>query len=161
VVIAGTKLFEEIDKPIGRKILSESPEETEIEASWIGELKGFNGFPDGKKVDSGNSVQGKNGVTISHWQGVFTTSDGQELLFKGRDISKNNKFVVLRTYFTNSDKLTWMNGLICVLEGEFSPNTKEFKSIGYEWVWKYKFSISDYPWIRFNLFRSITFRESD
>ena len=134
VVIGGKKLFEEIDRPIGRKILSESSEETEIEASWTGELKGFNGFPDGKKVGSGNSVQGKNGVTISHWQGVFTTSDGQELLFKGRDMSKNNKFVVLRTYFTNSDKLNWMNGLICVLEGEFNSNTREFKSIGYEWM---------------------------
>ena len=40
-------------------ILSESSEEIEIEASWTGELKGFNGFPDGKKVGSGNSVQGK------------------------------------------------------------------------------------------------------
>lgn len=134
MVIGGKKLFEEIDKPIGRKILSESSEETEIEASWTGELKGFNGFPDGKKVGSGNSVQESNGVTISHWQGVFTTSDGQELLFKGRDMSRNNKFVVLRTYFTNSDKLTWMNGLICVLEGEFNANTRQFKSIGYEWM---------------------------
>ena len=134
MVIRGKKLFEEIDKPILTKILSESSEETEIEASWSGELKGFNGFPDGKKVGSGNCVKGKNGVTISHWQGVFTTSDGQELSFKGRDMSKNNKFVVLRTYFTNSVKLTWMNGLICVLEGEFNPNSREFKSIGYEWV---------------------------
>lgn len=132
MAIGGKKLFEEIDRPTGMKILSESSEETEIEASWTGELKGFNGFPDGKKMGSGNSVQGKNGVKISHWQGVFTTSDGQELLFKGRDMSKNNKFVVLRTYFTNSYKLNWMNGLICVLEGEFKPNTDEFKSIGYE-----------------------------
>lgn len=133
MAIGGKKLFEEIDRPTGMKILSQSSKETEIEASWTGDLKGFNGFPDGKKAGSGNSVQGKNGVTISHWQGVFTTSDGQELLFQGRDMSKNNKFVVVRTYFTNSDKLTWMNGLICVLEGEFKPTTGEFKSIGYEW----------------------------
>lgn len=39
MVIGEKKLFEEIDKPIGRKILSESSEETEIEASWTGELK--------------------------------------------------------------------------------------------------------------------------
>ena len=63
MVIGGKKLFEEIDRPIGRKILSESSEETEIDASWTGEIKGFNGFPDGKKVGSGNSVQGSNGVT--------------------------------------------------------------------------------------------------
>lgn len=134
VVIGGRKLFEETDKPSSMKVLSEGSEGIEIEASWTGEVKGFDGFPDGKKVGSGNSVKGKNGVTISHWQGVFTTSDGDKLLFKGRDFSKNNKFVVLRTYITNSSKLIWMNGLICILEGEFNPNTNEFKSIGYEWI---------------------------
>ena len=132
--IGGKKLFEEIDKPAGMKILSEGPDEIEIEASWTGELKGFNGFPDGKKVGSGNSIKGKNGVTISRWQGVFTTSDGQELSFTGHDMSKSNKFVVHRTYLTNSGKLSWMNGLICLLEGEFNTNTNEFRSIGYEWA---------------------------
>lgn len=105
VTIGGRKLFEEIDRPTRMKIISENSKSVEIEAEWAGELKGFNGFPDGKKVGSGTSVQSKNGVTISHWEGIFTTSDGLELSFKGRDMSKNNKFVVLRTYFTNSDNL--------------------------------------------------------
>lgn len=74
-------------------------------AGWTGDLKGFNGFPDGKMVGSGISVQNKNGVTISHWERFFTTNDGHELLFNGRDMSKNNKFVVLRAYFTNFDNL--------------------------------------------------------
>jgi len=134
VTIGGRKLFEEIDRPTRMKIISENSKSIEIEAEWDGDLKGFNGFPDGKKVGSGISVQGKNGVTISHWEGIFTTSDGLELSFKGRDMSKNNKFVVLRTYFTNSDNLNWMNGLICILEGEFSPEANEFKSVGYEWL---------------------------
>ena len=116
------------------KIISKNSESVEIEAGWTGELKGFNGFPDGKKVGSGQSVRGKNGVTISHWQGIFTTTGGDELSFKGRDMSKNNKFVVLRTYFTNSDNLKWMNGLICILEGEFRPDSNEFRSVGYEWL---------------------------
>jgi hypothetical protein len=116
------------------KIISENSKSIELEAEWAGELKGFNGFPDGKKVGSGTSVQSKNGVTVSHWEGIFTTSDGLELSFKGRDMSKNNKFVVLRTYFTNSDNLNWMNGLICILEGEFTPEANEFKSVGYEWL---------------------------
>ena len=134
VTIGGRKLFEEIDRPTRMKIISENSKSIEIEAEWDGDLKGFNGFPDGKKVGSGISVQGKNGVTISHWEGIFTTSDGLELSFKGRDMSKNNKFVVLRTYFTNSDNLNWMNGLICILEGEFTPEANEFKSVGYEWL---------------------------
>jgi hypothetical protein len=86
------------------------------------------------KSRSGKSVRGKNGVTISHWQGIFTRSSGDELSFKGRDMSKNNKFVVLRASFTNSDNLNWMNGLICVLEGEFRPDSNEFRNVGYEWL---------------------------
>ena len=101
---------------------------------WDGELKGFNGSPDGKKVGSGTSVQDKNGVTISYWEGIFTTREGLELSFKGRDMSKNNKFIVLRTYFTNSDNLNWINGLICIWEGEFTREANEFKSVGYEWL---------------------------
>jgi hypothetical protein len=133
VAIGGRKLFEEIDRPNGMKIISKNAKSIEIEASWLGELRGFEGFPDGKKVGSGKSIQGKNGVTISHWQGIFTTTDGDKLLFSGRDMRKNNNFIVLRTYFTNSDNLKWMNGLICILEGEFRPDSNEFRSIGYEW----------------------------
>lgn len=133
VTIGGRKLFEEIDRPTGMKIISKNSESIEIEASWVGELEGFDGFPDGKKVGSGKSVQGKNGVTISDWQGIFTTNGGDKLLFKGLDMRKNNKFIVLRTYFTNSDNLKWMDGLICILEGDFRPDSNEFISIGYEW----------------------------
>lgn len=127
VTIGGKKLFEEIDRPTRMKIISENSKSVEIEAEWAGELKGFNGFPDGKKVGSGTSVQSKNGVTISHWEGIFTTSDGLELSFKGRDMSKNNKFVVLRTYFTNSDNLNWMNGLICIWKVNSSPKPTNSK----------------------------------
>jgi hypothetical protein len=134
VTMAGRKLFEEIDTPTGMRVISKNSKSLEIQANWVGELVGFNGFPDGRKVGSGKSVQGKNGVTISHWQGIFTTTSGDRLLFKGRDMSKNNKFVVLRTYFTNSDNLKWMNGLICILEGNFRQDTNEFRSVGYEWL---------------------------
>jgi hypothetical protein len=58
-----------------------------------------------EKRQASRSVQDKNGVTTSRWQGIFTATDGDKLLFKGLDTSKNNKFVVLRTYFTKSDNL--------------------------------------------------------
>ena len=83
---------------------------------------------------SGRSLIHTNGVTISHWQGVFNTEDGQQVWFKGRDTSKNGRFIVLRTYFANSETLAWMYGLVCVLEGEFEPSIEVFKSIGYEWI---------------------------
>ena len=56
ITIGGRKLFEEIDRPTGMKIISKNSELIEIEAGWTGEIEGFNGFPDGKKVGSGKSV---------------------------------------------------------------------------------------------------------
>jgi hypothetical protein len=138
-MVIGRKLFEEIDKPIGYKIIDKNSFGIESEASWTRIIKGYNGFPDGKNTGSGNSFQGPNGVIISNWEGVFTINDddndGEQIAFKGRDMNKNGKFVVIRTYSTNSKKLGWINGLVCLLEGTFNKNDNEFKSIGYEWIY--------------------------
>src|SRR5215469_1548275 len=101
----GRKLFEETDTPVESKIIFENKEERIVkrESRWTGEIKGYDSFPSGKAKGSGRSYIHTNGITISHWQGEFTTEDQQEkLTFKGRDINKNDKFVVLRTYFTES-----------------------------------------------------------
>jgi hypothetical protein len=134
-MVIGKKLFEETDKPIGYKIINENSFGIESEASWTGIIKGYNDFPDGKNIGSGNSFQGPNGVIISNWEGMFTTNTYEQLAFKGRDMNKNGKFVVLRTYSTTSKKLSWINGLVCLLEGIFNKNDNEFKSIGYEWIY--------------------------
>ena len=133
----GRKLFEEIDKPIGYKTLYKNSFGTESESSWNGIIKGHNGFPDGNNIGSGNSFQGPNGVIISNWEGIFTTKgDGEQLAFKGRDMNKNGKYVVLRTYSTiDTKKFSWINGLVCLLEGTYNKNNNEFKSIGYEWLY--------------------------
>ena len=116
----GRKLFEETDKPTESKIVFENKEEgiIERESTWTGDIKGYNSFPSGKVVGSGRSFIHDNGITISHWQGGFKTEGKkQELTFKGRDMNKNGKFVVLRTYFTKSKTLAWMNGLVCIIRG--------------------------------------------
>ena len=135
-MVRGRKLFDEIDKPIGYKMVYENSYGLESEASWNGIVKGYNGFPDGKNVASGNSFEGKNRVIISNWEGVFTTNEGEQVTFKGRDMNKMGKIVVLRTYSTDSKKLSWINGLVCLLEGTFNKNENEFKSIGYEWIFQ-------------------------
>jgi hypothetical protein len=132
----GKKLFDEIDKPIGYKMVYENSYGLESEASWNGIVKGYNGFPDGKNVASGNSFEGKNRVIISNWEGVFTTNEGEQVTFKGRDMNKMGKIVVLRTYSTDSKKLSWINGLVCLLEGTFNKNEKEFRTKGYEWIFQ-------------------------
>jgi hypothetical protein len=73
-----------------------------------------------------------NGISISSWQGIFTTNSGKQITFKGRDVNKNGKFVVLRTYFTDSAELSWMNGLVCLVDGHFDSQDKSFKCEGYE-----------------------------
>ena len=135
-MVIGRKLFDEIDKPIGYKMVYENSYGLESEASWNGIVKGYNGFPDGKNVASGNSFEGKNRVIISNWEGVFTTNEGEQVTFKGRDMNKLGKIVVLRTYSTDSKKLSWINGLVCLLEGTFNKNEKEFRSIGYELIFQ-------------------------
>jgi hypothetical protein len=135
-MVIGRKLFDEIDKPIGSNMVDENSFGQESEVSWNGIVKGYNGFPDGKNVASGNSFEGKNRVIISNWEGVFTTNEGEQVTFKGRDMNKMGKIVVLRTYSTDSKKLSWINGLVCLLEGTFNKNEKEFRSIGYEWIFQ-------------------------
>jgi hypothetical protein len=132
----GRKLFEEIDKPTESKIVSDNKKEgvIERESTWTGDIKGYDSFPSGIASGSGRSFIHNNGITISHWQGVFNTEDQQEIIFKGRDVSKNGKFVVLRTYFIESETLGWMNGLVCILTGEFDTSIGVFKSTGYELI---------------------------
>src|SRR5215831_8472780 len=134
MISIGRKLFEEVDIPTESEIISEDPitKTIERESSWTAEVKGISPFPSGKGSGSGTSLIHSNGISISNWEGTFTTYDGEPITFKGRDMNKNNKFVVLRTYFTNSLELPWMNGLICLLDGYFDSEYKSFKCNGYE-----------------------------
>ena len=97
-------------------------------------------FPDGKLQGSGISYIHNNGVSISHWQGTFIpiNSEGKEsikITFKGRDTNTNNKFIVIRTFFSNDvDELKWLDGLVCIAEGIFDLKDNCFKSTGYEWA---------------------------
>ena len=133
----GRKLFEETDRPTESRIVSENKDEgvVERESTWTGDIKGYNSFPSGRAIGSGRSFIHSNGTTISHWQGGFKTENKkQELRFEGRDVNKNGKFVVLRTYFTKSETLAWMNGLVCIISGQFEISAGVFKGTGYELI---------------------------
>jgi hypothetical protein len=134
LISIGRKLFQEVDIPTESKIISEDPIKkiVERESSWTAEIKGINPFPNGKASGSGTSLIHSNGISISSWQGIFTTDSGERISFKGRDVNKKDKFVVLRTYFTDSPELSWMNGLVCILDGHFDSQDKLFRCEGYE-----------------------------
>jgi hypothetical protein len=140
MISIGRKLFEETDTPTETKIVDEDKVNKLVQrqSSWIGDIRGVGPFPSGKVSGSGSSFVHENGVTISHWQGVFTPEEDvqekEELRFKGRDTSKNGKFIVLRTHFTDSERLRWMNGLVSISEGEFDFANNCFRSVGYEWT---------------------------
>ncbi|MFL6432595.1 MAG: hypothetical protein ACJ71O_02525, partial [Nitrososphaeraceae archaeon] len=42
--------------------------------------------------------------------------------------------LIMVTGFTNSQKLSWMNNLILVLESETDLEYQKFKNTGYEWT---------------------------
>jgi len=133
----GRKLFEETDKATGSKVVAvdDGNSLTERESTWTGNIKGYNSFPSGIANGSGRSyIHSDSGVTISTWEGVFDTDNKDKITFIGRDINKNNKFVVLRTFLTKSETLGWMNGLVCILNGEAEASTGTFKCVGYELV---------------------------
>ena len=142
VIHIGKKLYEEKDYPLESRIISEDKDNGLIqrESSWIGDIKGFNLFPDGKLQGSGISYIHNNGVSISHWQGTFIpiNSEGKEsikITFKGRDTNTNNKFIVIRTFFSNDvNEFRYLDGLVCIAEGIFDLKDNCFKSTGYEWA---------------------------
>jgi hypothetical protein len=134
MISAEHKLFEEVDKPESSKIVSEDHGNVivERESSWIGELTGFDSFPSGTAKGHGNSIIFTNGISISNWQGIFRTHHAQKIAFVGKDVSKNGKFYVLRTWFTDDKELEWLNGLVCLLEGRHELQSNSFVCSGYK-----------------------------
>jgi hypothetical protein len=142
-ITIGKKLYEEKDYPLESNIISEDKDSGLIqrESKWRGEIKGFNLFPDGSLQGSGISFVHSNGVSISHWQGIFIPIDRfnnnsitKTITFKGRDTNANNRFIVLRTFFSKDvDEFRYLDGLVCIAEGILDMNDNCFKSTGYEW----------------------------
>jgi hypothetical protein len=130
----GKKLFEEVDMPKRSEIINENREKgtVESESSWTGQIKGIDLFPNGRVEGKGNSLLYSNGISISNWQGTFTTEEGKEISFIGKDTNKLGKYFVLRTFFTDTHEHTWINGLVCILDGSFDHENKTFRCNGYE-----------------------------
>lgn len=136
----GEKLFEESGDITGFKITRVHPiEGTTMEVSFTSELRGLGRFPSGKNQGSGTMTQYPHGIVDASYMGTLTTAEGgDQFMWWGHEKSKtmegnNAKGAVLVTGFSNSQKLSWMNNLIIVLESEYHPASQKFKTIGYEW----------------------------
>jgi hypothetical protein len=136
----GQKLFEESGEITGFKITRVHPiEGTTMEVSFTSEIRGIDRFPNSKNLGSGTMTQYPHGIGDASYLGTLTTAEGgDQFMWWGHEKSKMTeggkiKGSVLVTGFSNSQKLSWMNNLIIILESEYDSASQKFKTIGYEW----------------------------
>ena len=136
----GQKLFEEVGKISGLKVLKVHPlEGVTTEITFMSDIKGIGKYPSGKNLASGTITKYPHGIIDGSWQGTLTTELGEQFMWwsheksravEGREIKGLN----VTTGFTNSPELSWMNNLIIVIELYGSVSSDEFSAVGYEWI---------------------------
>jgi hypothetical protein len=135
------KLFEENGKITAVKVIRVHPfEGVTTEVSFTSKIKGEGRFPNSENLASGIITKYLHGIVDATWQGtLITTEDGVQFMWWAHEKSKileggKIKGLTIMTGFTNSQKLSWMNNLIMVLEINGSIFSQEFKATGYEWM---------------------------
>jgi hypothetical protein len=139
-MVLGEKLFEESGNITGVKVIKVHPiEGVTTEVSFTSEIKGEGRYPSGANLGSGTMTKYPHGVIDATWQGSLTIAeDSDQFMWWAHEKSKvveggKIKGLNIMTGFTNSQKLSWMNNLIIVLEIDGSVSSMKFKATGYEW----------------------------
>lgn len=135
----GEKLFEETGKVTGLNIESVHPVEgVKMQVSFASELTGIGRFPNGRNMGSGRMTQYPHGIIDAEYRGVFMTAENEQYFWWAHEKSKlvesgKVKGLVIVTGFTSSQKLSWANNLVIVIDSEFDRAKQEFKGTAYEW----------------------------
>jgi hypothetical protein len=139
-MVLGEKLFEESGNITGVKVIKVHPiEGVTSEVSFTSEIRGEGRYPSGENLGSGIMTKYPHGVIDATWQGSLTIAeDSDQFLWWAHEKSKvveggKIKGLNIMTGFTNSQKLSWMNNLIIVLEIDGAVSSMKFKATGYEW----------------------------
>jgi hypothetical protein len=139
-MVLGEKLFEESGNITGVKITRVHPiEGVTTEVSFTSEIRGEGKYPNGENLGSGTMTKYPHGVIDATWQGSLTIAEGgDQFIWWAHEKSKivegdKIKGLNIMTGFTNSQKLSWMNNLIIVIEIDGSISSMKFKATGYEW----------------------------
>jgi hypothetical protein len=134
------KLFEENGNIIGLKITRVHPiEGLTTEVTFTSEIRGEGRYPSGENLGSGIMTKYSHGVIDATWQGSLTIAEGgNQFIWWTHEKSKivesgKIKGLNIMTGITNSQKLSWMNNLIIVIEIDGSISSMKFKATGYEW----------------------------
>ena len=125
----------------GFKITKVHPVEgTTMEVSFTSEIKGFGKFPSGRNIGSGIMTLYPHGAEEASFQGtmMMTAEESEQWIWWAHEKSrlevggKINEIAIV-SGFTESEKLSWMNRLIMILESEFDPAAQQFRTTAYEW----------------------------
>lgn len=136
-LVLGEKLWEEKGKVVAMSIKSVGPEGVHMEQTFTSVVKGFGRAPSGTNMGTLDLVQAPDGGYSGSGQGIFTSQDGDTVIWKihffGKmEAGKSRDFNVAR-FWTASQKLAWMNGAIAAIEGTADMKTMELSGTGYEW----------------------------
>lgn len=137
ILTIGEKLFEEKITPRGFAIKSVGFEGVESEFSLTGEITGFGKAEGFKATNMGTmrSHERPTGITAGTAQGNMTTTDGESVVWKlcyaGKASGAGWRLTGTVTFMTMSEKLTWLNSTICVMEGAGDANVGT--NVFYEW----------------------------
>lgn len=139
-MVLGEKLFEESGRITGFKVTKVHPiEGLTTEVSFTSDIKGIGRYPSGKNLGSGKMTKYPHGIIDATWQGtLMTTEHGEQFMWWAHEKSKvdedgNIKGLNVATGFTNSQKLSWMNSLIILIELNGSVLSDQFSATAYEW----------------------------
>jgi len=134
----GEKVAEEKGKAIGMSIKSIGPEGMTVEVSVATEIKGFGRHPGGRNMGTLTVLQGPNTSSITG-QGVVVTTDGESLPWHasgiGKRVGNRVKGISLVNFSTSSQKYSWVNDVLLVLDSEASADFSELSDTAYEWKW--------------------------
>jgi len=136
----GEKLFKEKITPVGFAIKSVGSEGVESEYSVTGEIIGFGKAQrrQGHQYGTTRNLSRPSGITTGIAQGIMTTTDGDSVVWKlsyaGKSSGAGGKLTGTVTFTTVSEKLSWLNRTICVMEGKGEADpTKVGTNVFHEW----------------------------
>ena len=145
----GEKAWEEKGKTTWTAVKSAGVEGVTLEQSWIGDSEGLGRWQDGRDLGTSTLLLGPNGIGIGTGQGIFTTKDGETVVYRNMSCSRAEKtrrrFVGIMTFMSSSEKLSWLNSTVATFEGEGDPNFQEFNLTGYEV--KENLSLPERAWV--------------
>jgi hypothetical protein len=121
---------------VSMSIKSVGPEGVTTEANQPFEFRSLGRYPDASsQTSTATMLNTPSGITYTHIIGLFTTKDGETAVSISNGIRnvKTGKGIGLTTYKTNSQKLSWMNGVINLSDFAIDPNSQTATSVFYEW----------------------------